>query len=44
MKEEIENAREETILKSEQLSILENRYDQSQKEVSLPSFAQKFLS
>jgi hypothetical protein len=34
MKEEIENAREETILKSEQLSILENRYDQSQKEVS----------
>lgn len=34
MKEEIESVREETLIKSEQLQILEKRYDQMQIEVS----------
>jgi hypothetical protein len=39
MKEEIENVREETLIKSEQLQILEKRYSQITHEVSLLGFS-----
>ena len=39
MKEEIENAREETILKNEQLNVIESRYESAINEVNTCNFS-----
>jgi hypothetical protein len=39
MKEEIENAREETILKNEQMNVIESRYESAINEVSPCNFS-----